>query len=59
MADYRRVLVCIDEINGTNGVNHYRESMQRELVDSATSDPFIEKLIAMNYCTGEGGTYRR
>jgi Bifunctional DNA primase/polymerase, N-terminal len=55
MADFGRVLACVDEIAGTNGVARYIDRTQRAMADSATSDPFIEQLAGMRYDTGEYG----
>jgi hypothetical protein len=51
MADFGRVIVCVDEIAGSDGIGRYRERLKRALVDSANSDPFIEQLINARYDT--------
>lgn len=55
MADFGRVLACVDKIAGTDGVARYMERTQRAMADSATSDPFIEQLLEMRYDSGPYG----
>lgn len=55
MADFARVLICVDEILGTNGMPRYREQLRKGGADSATSDSFIAWLIQKRYNTGEYG----
>jgi hypothetical protein len=52
MADYAKVLACIDEIHHTEGLQRYRERATHLVADSVASDPFIAAMQARNYtCT--------
>lgn len=55
MADFARVLICVDKIAGTNGMERYRDRLSRAMADSAVSDSFIEFLIEADYDTTEAG----
>jgi hypothetical protein len=55
MADFARVLICVDDILGTSGMSRYREQLRRVGADSATSDSFIARLIEKVYDTGDHG----
>jgi hypothetical protein len=49
MADFGRVLMCVDAITGGDGMARYYESARRALSDSALSDSFIARLVEMRY----------
>jgi len=45
MADFGRVLICVDQIEGTKGTDRYYQRSKHLLTDSAQSDVFIAELI--------------
>jgi hypothetical protein len=49
MADYARVLACIDEIHHTEGLQRYRERATHLAADSVAADPFIARLQEISY----------
>jgi hypothetical protein len=49
MADYAKVLACIDEILHTDGLRRYRERARHLVADSLSSDPFIVAVQERNY----------
>jgi hypothetical protein len=52
MADYAKVLACIDEILHTEGLKRYREQATHLVADSLSSDPFIAAMQQRIYsCT--------
>jgi hypothetical protein len=52
MADYAKVLACIDKIHNTEGLKRYRERATHLVADSISSDPFIAAMQEQNYtCT--------
>ncbi len=52
MADYAKVLACIDEIHHTEGLQRYRERATHLVADSVASDPFIAAMQERDYtCT--------
>jgi hypothetical protein len=52
MADYAKVLACIDEIHHTEGLQRYRERATHLVADSVASDPFIAAMQERHYaCT--------
>jgi hypothetical protein len=52
MADYAKVLACIDDTHNTKGLARYRERATHLVADSVASDPFIAAMQARNYtCT--------
>jgi len=52
MADYAKVLACIDKIHKTEGLQRYRERSPHLVADSVSSDPFIAVMQERNYtCT--------
>jgi hypothetical protein len=52
MADYAKVLACVDKINNTEGLQRYRERATHLVADSISSDPFIAAMQERNYtCT--------
>lgn len=52
MADFGMLLAVVDEIEGTKGLQRYRERSAHLSADSLTSDSFIAELMARNYsCT--------
>lgn len=55
MADFSRVLLCVDELLGTNGMATYRQRTKRAMFDSAVSDPFMELLMDIKFTSEEGG----
>ncbi|CAN5802220.1 hypothetical protein BH10ACT9_BH10ACT9_36530 [soil metagenome] len=55
MADFGRVLLAVDKILGTDGMQRYRERLSRAMANSALSSPFIEQLIDEKYDTGKAG----
>lgn len=55
MADFGRVLTCVDKILGTEGMQRYRDQRGLALVDSATSDSLVAMLIELKFGTGEKG----
>jgi hypothetical protein len=55
MADFARVLICVDDILDTSGMSRYREQLRRAGADSVTSDSFMARLIEMVYDTGDHG----
>ena len=57
MADFARVLACIDDICGTQGVWQYGERAKHQAADGLEADPFIARLMAMNFtCTDESAS---
>lgn len=55
MADFGRVLMSVDAIYGSKGVDRYYESGKRMMADSARSNPFIARLMDMRYSTEGAG----
>ena len=55
MADFARVLTCVDEIEGTEGMGHYRDRLRRGLAQSATGDSFLRCLVDARYDTSDAG----
>ena len=55
MADFARVLICVDKIQSTDGMQQYRERLSRAMAESALSDSFIEHLISVSYDTTDAG----
>ncbi|WP_158083997.1 bifunctional DNA primase/polymerase [Mycobacterium persicum] len=55
MADFARVLICVDKIAGTDGMERYRDRLSRAMAESAVSDSFIEFLIDAKYDTTDAG----
>jgi hypothetical protein len=52
MADYAKVLACIDDIHKTEGLQRYRERATHLVADSVASDPFIAAMQEWDYtCT--------
>jgi hypothetical protein len=52
MADYAKVLACIDKTHNTEGLQRYRERATHLVADSISSDPFIAAMQERNYtCT--------
>ena len=52
MADYAKVLACIDEIHHTEGLQRYRERATHLVADSVAADPFIAAMQERDYtCT--------
>nr|WP_075540964.1 hypothetical protein [Mycobacterium kansasii] len=49
MADYARVLACMDEIAGSDGLARYRDRATRLAADSLASDSFVAELVANRY----------
>lgn len=49
MADFAKVLACVDAIGGTAGFDRYRERSARLSDDSLASDSFIAEVIASRY----------
>jgi hypothetical protein len=49
MADYAKVLACIDEIHHTEGLQRYRERATHLAADSVAADPFIARLQEISY----------
>ncbi|GJO02327.1 hypothetical protein NJB18091_37110 [Mycobacterium marinum] len=56
MADYAHVLAAVDEIGGTNGLEHYRKQAGQVAADTL-EHPFIGELINRKYsCTDKTAT---
>ena len=56
MADFAKVLACIDQINGTDGLIRYRERAAHLAADAVTSDSFIAWLITLQFsCDAQTG----
>ncbi len=55
MADFGRVLACVDKILKTDGMARYCERAAAMLADSAISDSFIARLIDMHWSTPDDG----
>jgi len=55
MADFGRVLTCVDQVQETDGMNRYYERTAHMMADSAMSDSFIAKLVDMRYATKDDG----
>ena len=51
MADFARVLACVDKLENSAGMARYRTRAEHMLTDSALSDSFIARLIDMRYDT--------
>ena len=49
MADFAKVLACIDEIHHTEGLQRYRERATHLAADSVAADPFIARLQEISY----------
>jgi hypothetical protein len=49
MADYAKVLACIDEIHHTEGLQRYRERATHLAADSVAADPLIARLQEISY----------
>jgi hypothetical protein len=48
MADYAMALACVDEVLGTQGLDHYRQLSDRTATDTL-DHPFIAALIRCRY----------
>jgi hypothetical protein len=48
MADFAKVLACVDEVLGTEGLAHYREQCRRLAADTL-DDPFIAEIVRRRY----------
>ncbi len=55
MADFGRVLTCVDDILKTAGMTRYCDRAAAAMIDSAISDPFIARLIDMHWATPDDG----
>ena len=55
MADFGRVLTCVDQVQGNNGMKRYYERTAHMMADSAMSDSFIARLVDMRYATKDDG----
>ena len=55
MADFARVLICVDKITGSNGMQRYRDRLSRAMTDSAVSDPFVAHIVDSRYRTPSTG----
>jgi hypothetical protein len=55
MADFGRVLACVDDIGETAGMARYYERAAAAMADSAISDSFIARLIDMHWPTPDDG----
>lgn len=52
MADFARVLGCVDDICNTKGLDQYGERAKHLAADGLAADQFIERMIELNYsCT--------
>ncbi|WP_204807773.1 ATP-binding protein [Mycobacterium riyadhense] len=49
MADFGRVLACVDQLHGSNGMRRYRGRATRLAADSLASDSFVAELVAHRY----------
>jgi hypothetical protein len=49
MADYAKVLACVDKIHKTEGLQRYWERAMHLVADSVSSDPFIAAMQERNY----------
>jgi hypothetical protein len=48
MADFAKVLACVDEVIGTEGLAHYREQCKRLAADTL-EEPFIAEIVSRRY----------
>ena len=56
MADFAKVLACIDQIHKTDGLTRYRERAAHLAADAVTSDAFIAWLITLQFsCVAQTG----
>jgi hypothetical protein len=49
MADFAKVLACVDKLHDTDGLKRYRDRATHLAADSLTSDSFIAELVAQSY----------
>jgi hypothetical protein len=55
MADFARVLMCVDHITGSKGMARYRERIKSGLRESTSTSSFIQAIIDLKYNTTEVG----
>ncbi|MCV7222948.1 hypothetical protein [Mycolicibacterium elephantis] len=55
MADFGRVLACVDHITGSTGMARYRERIRSGLRESTSTSSFIQAAIDLRYDTGKAG----
>ncbi|OBY30893.1 hypothetical protein ACT18_14940 [Mycolicibacter kumamotonensis] len=53
MADFGRVLTCVDHITGSTGMARYRDRINSGLRESTSTSSFIQCLIDLEYDTGD------